>query len=159
MAVHPLDEYGLPVDQQLGIADLHLPESHLQGYDFERLAGRIFQSGRQCVERRSFGRPAPGTGHFQGHVDVGAFLLALVDSLLRRGNSFSLGVFQRQLHLDTGHALIMQKDIQPAVLIVVDQIGSDAYIFDNLLIRCVQIAIAGYAAEMEEILVFEIAAV
>ena len=62
VAVDPLEEHALAIDQQVALADFHLPESDLDRDDFERLATRL-EREHQLIQIRVLRRPLARIGN------------------------------------------------------------------------------------------------
>ncbi len=80
VAVSTLDEHRLAVDEQLGVLDLHLAESHLLRNHLHHVALAVFHHRLKREEIRRLRRPLLHVAHHESH---GGFLAsAEVGSLL-----------------------------------------------------------------------------
>ena len=150
MAVGSLEQYRLPVYQQLCVLDFNLTETYVLWDNFQYLVA-FLQSSTQRIEVRSFGSPL-------GRIFYGQSNGLLTGSLYGFGYyHLLLGIEQFQFYGTA--ALHGQFYGQSSVLVFGIQIRSDADVLDLLLVTSVEVAIAGYTGIAEEVLVFQISTV
>ena len=155
VTVGAFDKHGLSVHQQLSALDLHLAEARVQGDDFDRFSGRVFQGHRDAVERGNLRRPRlhpPGVEHETGYRT----------EEFRRFRSYGLAVGVRERHLRRvapGRRGESQLHGEPAAGVVLREGRVEPYVGDMAFVAGIEEADAAHAREAEEVLIFEIGAV
>ena len=146
VAVGALEQDRLAVHEELAAGEFDLPES-----DFHR-NGLAAAGGLQGVQVRGFGRPFLRGREGQGRGDR-----PLAGDATRR-YAFPLSIKQFQACL-AALALEFDADVQGTVPVGGVQVRRDPDILDALLGTGVEVAVTGYAAVTEEVLVLQVSTV
>ena len=155
VTVRAFDEYRLPVHEQLAALDLHLTESGLQGDDFDRFSGRVFQGHRDAVKRGNLRRPRlhlPGVEHETGYRT----------EEFRRLEGHGPAVGGRERHLRRaapGRCGESQLHGERSAGVVFREGRVEPHVGDMALVAGIEVAVAAHARKAEEILIFEVSAV
>ena len=155
MAVGAFDKHRLSVHQQLSALDLHLAEARVQGDDFDRFSGRVFQGYRDAVERGNLRRPRlhpPGVEHETGY---------RTEEFRRfRGHGLAVGVREGHLRRAApGRCGESQLHGESAAGVVLREGRVEPHVGDMAFVAGIEEAVAAHAREAEEVLIFEIGAV
>ena len=146
VAVHSLEQHRLPVYQDLGVHNLHLPESHLDGDDFSSVA---YPEG---VQVRILRIPFLDVPYVEGCLDRGPPVREGpgIDAL-----PVSVKEFQDHRIVAAGGHLYAQGSV--SVLRI--QVGGHTDVIYPVAVAGKQVAVSGYSAKAEEVLVLQVGAV
>ena len=147
VAVCAFKQNSLSVHQDLSVFHFYLAETDFHRNRFDGFAS-VFERSYQLVEVRSLSRP------FRGIADSQCRRLLAGACYLRRSDFLAGLVEQFQVH--RALALQLKFDGEGSVLVLRIQIGSNADVFNLVRIAGIEITVATYTAEAQEVLVFQI---
>ena len=150
VTVGTLEEYRLPVNQNLGILQFYFAETHFHGNHFKHLVA-LLQRRTQGIKIRCFSCPFVGRLYLE-------YFRYFARRLQRFGcHRFLTCVKQFQFHQSaTFHAKV---HFQCTVAILRIKVGSNTNVRNLFLIAGIQVTITSYSAVTEEVLVFQICSV
>ena len=150
VAVSAFEEYGLAVDEYLGILEFNFAETHFDGDDFEG-AVAVPEGGSEGVEVGRLGTPFVWSLHLKGGLgSAGGFECM-------RSHRAPFGVGKDEV--DEGAARRREAHVEAPVAVLGVEVGRGAQVGDVLLAAGIEIAVTAYAAEAEKVLVLEVGAV
>ena len=153
VAVGPLDQNRLAVDQQLCAFHFHLAEAHVLRQAFQHLLP-VAQIHAQCIEVRSLCRPFERVFNVPEH-----FGLLLTEPDCLRLHRVALFVSKGEHGLFSLAVLRSEAHGERTVAVIVGEVGRDEEVGNVALRTGIEINLAGNAGETPEVLVLEIGTV